>query len=117
MFQDPMSMFYQWWDAALDAEIIEPNAMTLATVNTDGQPSARVVLLKSASADGFEFYTNYQSQKALDMEKNPKVALVFLWKDLERQIRIEGIVEKLSNEKSQVYFQSRPRGSQISAWA
>ena len=117
LFDDPMSLFYQWWDAALESEIIEPNAMTLATVNDQGQPSARVVLLKSASGDGFEFYTNYQSQKGIEMEKNPKVALVFLWKDLERQIRIEGIVEKVSKEKSQVYFQTRPRGSQIGAWA
>ena len=117
LLQDPMNMFYQWWDAALDAEIIEPNAMTLATVNNQGQPSARVVLLKSASSDGFEFYTNYHSQKAIDIEQNAKVALAFLWKDLERQIRIEGIAEKITKEKSQVYFQSRPRGSQIGAWA
>jgi pyridoxamine 5'-phosphate oxidase len=115
--QDPMNMFYKWWDAALDAEIIEPNAMTLSTVNSEGQPSARIVLLKTASADGFEFYTNYQSQKAIEIDQNPKVALVFLWKDLERQIRIEGIAEKAAREKSQVYFQSRPRGSQIGAWA
>lgn len=117
LFPDPMNMFYKWWDEALDSEIVEPNAITLATVNSKGQPSARVVLLKSASNDGFEFYTNYESRKAKDIEVNPNVALVFLWKELERQIRIEGVAEKLSKEKSQVYFQSRPRGSQIGAWA
>lgn len=117
LFPDPMNMFYKWWDEALDSEIVEPNAMTLATVSTNGQPSARIVLLKGASAEGFEFYSNYESQKAREMEHNPKVALIFLWKELERQIRIEGIADKLSKEKSQVYFQSRPRGSQIGAWA
>lgn len=112
-----MQMFYRWWDEVVDSEITEPNAMLLATVNADHKPSARVVLLKSATAEGFEFYTNYQSQKGLDMEQNPHVALVFFWKELERQIRIEGTVEKISKEKSQIYFQSRPRGSQIGAWA
>ena len=117
LFPDPMTMFYKWWDEAIDSEIVEPNAMTLATVNPHGQPTARVVLLKAASEDGFEFFTNYDSPKGKDIEFNNKVALVFLWKDLERQIRIEGLAEKLSREKSQVYFQSRPRGSQIGAWA
>src|SRR5688572_23355458 len=116
LFPDPMNMFYRWWDEVIDSEITEPNAMTLATVNAEGKPSARVVLLKSATEQGFEFYTNYQSQKAIDMEQNPRVALVFFWKELERQIRIEGNAEKISKEKSQVYFQSRPRGSQIGAW-
>ena len=117
LFPDPMTMFYKWWDEAIDSEIVEPNAMTLATVNSNGQPTARVVLLKAASENGFEFFTNYDSPKGKDIEFNNKVALVFLWKDLERQIRIEGLAEKLSREKSQVYFQSRPRGSQIGAWA
>jgi pyridoxamine 5'-phosphate oxidase len=112
-----MQMFYRWWDQIVDSEITEPNAMVLSTVSSEGKPSARVVLLKSATADGFEFYTNYKSQKGLDMEQNNHVALVFFWKELERQIRIEGIVEKISREKSQIYFQSRPRGSQIGAWA
>lgn len=117
LFPDPMEMFYRWWDDAIDSEISEPNAMTLATVNNLGQPSARIVLLKEASSEGFEFYTNYNSQKAKDIDANPKVSVVFLWKELERQIRIDGIAEKLSKEKSQLYFQSRPRGSQIGAWA
>lgn len=110
-------MFYKWWDEAIHAEIIEPNAMTLATVKNDGQPSARIVLLKNATASGFEFFSNYTSAKAMDIEANPNVALVFLWKELERQIRIEGVAQKISKEKSQLYFQSRPYGSQISAWA
>ncbi len=114
---DPMVLFHQWWNEVLLSEIPEPNAMTLATVNKEGKPSARIVLLKGASVSGFEFYTNYQSAKAKDMEENPHVALVFLWKEIERQVRIEGVVEKVSTEQSQNYFQSRPRGSQIGAWA
>lgn len=117
LFQDPLAMFYQWWDEAVDAEVPEPNAMTIATVQPDGQPTARVVLLKGASEEGFEFYTNYNSQKAMDLVTNSRVAIVFFWKELERQIRVEGSAEKISKEKSQVYFQSRPRGSQIGAWA
>ncbi|MEO7905934.1 MAG: pyridoxamine 5'-phosphate oxidase [Saprospiraceae bacterium] len=114
---DPMALFYMWLEEALGSEIKEPNAMTLATVSTEGKPSARIVLLKGATTAGFEFYTNYQSRKAKEMKQNPNAALVILWKELERQVRIEGVVEKLSFEKSQTYFQSRPRGSQIGAWA
>ncbi|MDQ3017945.1 MAG: pyridoxamine 5'-phosphate oxidase [Bacteroidota bacterium] len=114
---DPMALFYLWLDEAIGFEIPEPNAMTLATVSSEGKPSARIVLLKGATSAGFEFYTNYQSRKAKEMEQNPNAALVILWKELERQVRIEGIAEKLSFEKSQTYFQSRPRGSQIGAWA
>jgi len=113
----PIEQFLLWWNEATQSEILEPNAMTLATVNKQGQPSARIVLLKGITNAGFEFFTNYQSQKAREMADNPKVALVFLWKELERQVRIEGEVEKLSYEKSQSYFQSRPRSSQIGAWA
>ncbi len=113
----PVEQFISWWHEAVANEIVEPNAMTLATVNKDGQPSARIVLLKGVTFDGFEFYTNYQSHKAIEIAENPKVALVFLWKELERQVRIEGTVEKLSREKSQAYFQSRPKTSQIGAWA
>jgi pyridoxamine 5'-phosphate oxidase len=114
---DPFTLFMQWWNAALNANLIEPNAMTLSTVGPNGQPSSRTVLLKGISNNGFEFYTNYQSKKAIEMEQNPKVALLFFWKELERQIRIEGLVEKLSREQSEKYFQSRPLGSQIGAWA
>src|SRR5690349_18171177 len=105
---DPFELFNQWWKTALDANINEPNAMTLATVSKVGQPSARTVLLKGISNQGFEFYTNYESKKAKEMEQNPKVALLFFWKELERQIRIEGVVEKVSRERSKEYFQSRP---------
>jgi len=110
-------MFRRWWHEAIESEIDETNAMTLATVNQSGQPSARIVLLKGLHPDGFEFFTNYQSQKAMDMEANQHVALLFFWKELERQVRIEGIVEKVSRERSEAYFQSRPRGSQIGAWS
>jgi len=113
---DPMDLFRRWWHEAVEAEIDEANAMTLATVNKQGHPSARIVLLKGLTHEGFEFFTNYQSQKAEDMEANPNVALLFFWKEMERQIRIEGTVEKVSRERSEKYFQSRPRGSQIGAW-
>jgi len=113
---DPMDLFRRWWHEAVGAEIDEANAMTLATVNKQGQPSARIVLLKGLTHEGFEFFTNYQSQKAQDMEENPNVALLFFWKEMERQIRIEGSVEKVSRERSEKYFQSRPRGNQIGAW-
>jgi pyridoxamine 5'-phosphate oxidase len=113
---DPMDLFRRWWHEAIEAEIDEANAMTLATVNKQGQPSARIVLLKGLTPEGFEFFTNYQSQKAKDMEENPTIALLFFWKEMERQIRIEGTAEKVSRERSEKYFQSRPRGSQIGAW-
>ena len=113
---DPMDLFRRWWHEAVEAEIDEANAMTLATVNKLGHPSARIVLLKGLTHEGFEFFTNYQSQKAKDMEENSNVALLFFWKEMERQIRIEGTVEKVSRERSEKYFQSRPRGSQIGAW-
>ena len=110
-------MFRRWWHEAIEAEIDEANAMTLATVNLYGQPSARIVLLKGLHQDGFEFFTNYESQKAKDMAVNNHVALLFFWKELERQVRIEGLVEKVTKERSEQYFQSRPRGSQIGAWS
>ncbi len=114
---DPLDLFRRWWHEAIESEIEEANAMTLATVNQKGQPSARIVLLKGLHQDGFEFFTNYESHKAHDMEDNPHVALLFFWKELERQMRIEGIVEKVSTERSEKYFQSRPRGSQVGAWS
>ena len=114
---DPLDMFRRWWHEAIEGEIEEANAMTLATVNRKGQPSARIVLLKGLHEEGFEFFTNYESQKAKDMDDNHHVALLFFWKELERQVRIEGLVEKVSKERSEKYFQSRPRGSQIGAWS
>ncbi|MBU0695711.1 MAG: pyridoxamine 5'-phosphate oxidase, partial [Bacteroidetes bacterium] len=104
-----------WFTEALNAEVLEPNAMTLATANTNGIPSARIVLLKEFTNEGFVFYTNYNSQKGKEIESNPYAALIFFWADLERQIRIEGVVEKVSEEESNQYFNSRPKGSQLGA--
>jgi len=115
--ENPFKQFENWFNFALEKKVAEPNAMTLATVNAEGQPSARIVLLKGFGENGFIFYTNYDSIKGKDMQVNPNVALVFCWLDLHKQIRIEGKVEKLSAEKSEEYFQSRPKGSQIGAAA
>lgn len=113
---NPVEQFKVWFQQALDADLIEPNAMTLATATPDGKPSARIVLLKGVSDRGFVFYTNYESQKGQQLIANPYAALVFLWDKLERQVRIEGRVEKLSLEESAEYFHSRPKASQIGAW-
>jgi len=112
---DPIKQFDKWFNEALQAKLYEPNAMTLATATTDGRPSARIVLLKGFSADGFKFYTNYLSRKGKELTKNPLAGLIFYWPEMERQIRIEGTVEKLSKEYSTTYFHSRPKGSQIGA--
>ena len=117
MDTEPASQFHHWFQDALKADIPEPNAMTLATATPDGKPSARVVLLKDYSPNGFTFFTNYGSRKAAELDRNPKAALAFLWLGLHRQVRIEGQVERLSATASQAYFQSRPRGSQVGAWA
>ncbi len=117
VFKNPFEQFRYWFDEALKSEIPEPNAMTLATATPDGYPSARIVLLKGIEKDGFLFYTNYESRKAEEMKANPRVALVFNWLGLQRQIRIEGIVARTTKKQSLQYFQSRPRGSQISAWS
>lgn len=114
---NPFEQFKIWFQEAIAAEITEPNAMTLATANAQGFPSARIVLLKDVGQEGFTFYTNYESRKGQELMENPKAALLFCWLELERQIRIEGIVEKVSAETSRQYFQSRPKGSQIGAWA
>ncbi|MEM7590082.1 MAG: pyridoxamine 5'-phosphate oxidase [Cyanobacteria bacterium P01_A01_bin.83] len=114
---DPIKQFDLWFQQALDAEIIEPNAMTLATATPDGKPSARIVLLKGFNETGFVFYTNYQSQKGQELITNPYAALAFLWQKLERQVRIEGTVEQLSATESAEYFHSRPKASQLGAWA
>ena len=97
---DPMDMFAIWWQHAIEAKVEEPNAMTLATCNKSGQPSARIVLLKGTTDEGFEFFTNYGSHKAKDLEENPKVALLFFWQELERQVRIEGHAEKVDPKRS-----------------
>jgi pyridoxamine 5'-phosphate oxidase len=114
---NPFVQFQKWWDDAIASNIDEVNAMALATVNKDGKPSARIVLLKGMNETGFNFYTNYESHKAKDMEANPHVALILFWKELERQIRIEGVVSKLSAEESDEYFSSRPEGTKIGAWS
>jgi len=113
----PFDQFSLWFDQALAAQVPEPNAMTLATVDADGQPSARIVLIKGYDARGFVFYTNYESRKGHDLLANPRAGLLFFWQPLERQVRIEGRVEKVAAEESDTYFHSRPLGSRIGAWA
>lgn len=114
---NPIEQFDKWWQQAINSKIEEANAMTLATASCDGLPSARIVLLKSFSQKGFAFYTNYKSYKAMQLEENPKACLVFFWKELERQVRIIGLVKKISTEESDVYFNSRPKDSRIGAIA
>lgn len=112
---NPIKQFETWFNDAVKAGVHEPNAMTLATSTINGRPSARIVLLKGFDTNGFAFYTNYLSRKGKEIAKNPHAAMVFFWGDLERQIRIEGTLEKLSKERSEHYFRSRPVGSQIGA--
>jgi pyridoxamine 5'-phosphate oxidase len=114
---NPISQFTTWWNEAIASNIDEVNAMTLATADASGRPSARIVLLKGVSENGFEFFTNYESNKGKEMAANNKVALVFFWKELERQIRIEGTVSKLTEAESDEYFLSRPVESRIGAWS
>lgn len=114
---DPIQQFGIWWQEALQSEIVEVNAMTLATANEQGVPSARIVLLKGYDERGFVFFSNYESKKAGDLQVNPVASLVFFWKELERQVRISGSVEKVTELESDQYFQSRPEGSRIGAWA
>lgn len=114
---DPIAQFEHWFREALNSQLPEPNAMTLASATPTGRPSARIVLLKGFDHQGFVFYTNYDSRKGRELDDNPQAALLFNWLELERQIRIEGRVERVSPEESETYFQSRPKGSQIGAWA
>lgn len=114
---NPLQQFSIWWNEALQAEIEEVNAVTLATASADGLPTARTVLLKGFDERGFVFYTNYNSQKAAQLEENPRATLLFFWKELERQVRITGLVEKTSAEESDAYYHSRPEGSRLGAWA
>ncbi|HEX8040635.1 MAG TPA: pyridoxamine 5'-phosphate oxidase [Chryseosolibacter sp.] len=113
----PVKQFEKWFGEALKSEVIEPNAMTLATIDEHGTPSARVVLLKGLENNCFIFYTNYQSDKGRQLEKNPACALTFFWPELERQVRVKGIASRVAPSLSDTYFQSRPRESQIGAWA
>ncbi|AFZ28984.1 Pyridoxamine 5'-phosphate oxidase [Gloeocapsa sp. PCC 7428] len=114
---NPFKQFQTWFDQALAAELPEPNAMTLATATPDGRPSARMVLLKDFDERGFVFFTNYHSHKGQELAANPQAALVFWWAELERQVRIEGRVEKASDVESEAYFHSRPLNSRLGAWA
>jgi pyridoxamine 5'-phosphate oxidase len=114
---DPIEQFRRWFDAALDAGLHEPNAMTVATATRDGRPSARVVLLKGFDERGLVFYTNYEGRKGREIEENPRAALLFYWGELERQVRVEGPVSRVPEEESDAYYASRPRGSRLGAWA
>ena len=114
---NPLSLFQVWFDQAVKAECPEPNSMTLATADTAGNPSARIVLLKGADEAGFTFFTNYESQKGKDLAARPHAALLFHWHELERQVRIKGMVERVSAAESDEYFHSRPAASRIGAWA
>ena len=116
LLPDPIGQFDDWFNDALAASVLEPNAMTLATVDASGAPSARVVLLKGFDAGGFVFYTNYSSRKGRDLAANPRASLCFYWQPLERQVRIDGTVEKVRRAESEEYFHTRPLGAQIGAW-
>jgi pyridoxamine 5'-phosphate oxidase len=114
---DPLEQFARWFDEARNAPILEPNAMTLATVDAAGQPSARTVLLKAVDRRGLTFYTNLESRKARELAANPKAALLFWWPPQGRQVRFEGEIERVDDAEADAYFATRPRGSQIGAWA
>jgi pyridoxamine 5'-phosphate oxidase len=115
--RDPIKQFKIWYDAAVAAGIPETDAVTLATADRDGRPSARIVLLKSFDDRGFVFYTNYNSRKARELDENPRASLVAYWAPVKRQVRIEGKVEKISDSESEEYFRTRPLGSRLGAWA
>ncbi len=115
--RDPMKQFGVWMVEAIHAQVPEPTAMSLATADAKGNPSARIVLLKGVDPRGFVFFTNYESRKGRDLAANPRAGLTFLWKELERQVRIEGSVEKVTPAESAAYFATRPLGSRIGAWA
>lgn len=117
VLDDPIAMFDDWFKQAKEAGIILPESLTLASASTTGMPSARVVLLKSFDQTGFTFFTNYNSRKGQELTDNPQAAMVFHWNILQRQVRIEGKIERVSEAESLAYFHSRPRGSQLGAWA
>lgn len=115
--KNPIIQFEKWMKEAISSKVVaEPNAMTLVTSTPDGKPSARVVLLKSFNEEGFVFYTNYDSRKAIELTNNPYASIVFDWHVMERQVRIEGVAKRVSAEESDKYFYSRPKGSQLGAW-
>jgi len=114
---DAIEQFTAWWQDAINSEIDEVNALTLCTATADGKPSGRIVLLKGYDSNGFVFFTNYNSKKGKTLQDNPQASLVFFWKELERQVRIDGIIQKVSAAESDAYFFSRPVSSQVGAWA
>jgi len=114
---DPVAQFGEWMQQAIDAKLPEPTAMTLATADADGRPGARIVLLKDFSENGFTFFTNYDSRKGRELAANPRACLLFYWAQLFRQVRIDGVAERVSRDESVAYFRTRPRGSQLGAWA
>jgi pyridoxamine 5'-phosphate oxidase len=114
---DPIRQFRAWFEEATLSDVPEPNAMALATSSLDGRPSIRMVLLRGCDERGFTFFTNYESRKGIELESNPYAALAFYWHGLERQVRVEGLVERVSAEESDAYFRSRPPGSRLGAWA
>lgn len=116
VLNNPIDQFKSWFKETTNSEVLEPNAMIIATVDKDNIPSARTVLLKEIDPEGFLFYTNYSSDKAKDISVNSNVSLVFLWKELERQVRITGVAKKIEASRSEQYFHKRPKGSQIGAW-
>lgn len=113
----PIDQFERWLNEAMKSEVLEPTAMVLSTVSAEGQPSSRVVLLKDIDLNGFVFYTNYSSKKGAELSQNARASLLFFWPELQRQVRIEGEVKRVNPEQSTTYFQSRPKGSQLGAWA
>jgi pyridoxamine 5'-phosphate oxidase len=115
--RDPVAQFAKWFDEALKSELREPTAVALATVGADGRPSSRMVLLKGFDARGFVFFTNYESRKGRDLAANRHACLLFFWAELERQVRIEGAIEKASDEESDAYYRTRPLGARLGAWA
>jgi pyridoxamine 5'-phosphate oxidase len=115
--QDPINQFTKWFEEAIAAKVPEPNAMNLATVNENGRPASRIVLLKGIENYKFVLYTNYQSRKGKELDQNPACSLTFFWPELERQVRVEGVASRIDEKRSEKYFQSRPRGSQVGAWA
>jgi pyridoxamine 5'-phosphate oxidase len=114
---DPVEQYRLWLAQAIDAAVLEPTAMTLATATPEGHPSARIVLLKGVDERGFVFFTSYESRKGREIEANPHVALAFFWPELERQVRVTGLARRVATSESEAYFHSRPRGSQLGAWA
>jgi len=116
VIDNPIDQFAKWFEEAVGAQVIDPNAMTLCSATKEGKPSARIVLLRNFSENGFVYYSNYYSRKGSEIEENPNCALLFFWPELERQIRIEGVVQKQTPEESDLYFNSRPRESKLGAW-